>query len=314
MKTHLLTFILTIFFIFANCSKQNNWYTYNSSNTPLETNLIRQIIVHGNSLAWVGTYGNGLFRVNGDIWERMSEPFQGKYILSLKEDDIGGIWIGTARKGAYYFNEHNNQQWSNYSKNTGLVGNNVWNILIDGKDSLWLCSRYKGLTRKAGDSLRCFYSGDGLPDRQITIALKDRNGTMWIGTVLGGLCSYKDDAFKYFNTHTGLSGNYIRALICDSTIRWVGSWDGGLDYNTGDTWINIKEIPPPVVFLGFDLKNNLWAGTWGHGVFVKKGNTWKNLSTQNSGLADNHIIDIKFGSDGKVFFATSKGLTVYTSF
>lgn len=300
---------LYILFLFLGCSSQNHWQTYNTSNTPLTSDRIRQIIIENNELSWVGTYGGGLYKVNGNEWQKVCSPFVGSHILCLRPDNKGGLWIGTAKNGAYYYSRNN---WTHIDQEQGLSDNNAWDILISKNKDVWLCSRYRGACKKNSDSLRCFNTKDGLPDNQVTVVSEDSRGTVWLGTARGGLCGYKDGQFEYINSRNGISGNYIRAIICDSIPRWVGSWDGGLDYFNGETWEHIDEVKEPVVFLGFDGDNDLWVGTWGYGVYAGKSNEWKHLTTENSGLPNNQVIDIDFGEDRKIYFATSHGVAVYT--
>ncbi len=290
------------------CTDKNAWLIYNTANTPLTSARIRQTVLDNNSLSWVGTYGGGLYRIKNDTWEKVAAPFQGDYILSLKKDTQGGLWIGTARNGAFYY--HNNT-WKHLTGDQGLAGNNVWDIFLEDEETIWFCSRYRGVCRKSSDSILCMDTQNGLPDRQVTVAQKDKKGKIWFGTVRGGLAGYKDGQFEYINTRNGLSGNYIRALICDTIPRWVGSWDGGLDFFTGGIWKHIAEVGKPVVFLGFDKNRKLWAGTWGKGVFYKGSGKWHNLTAENSDLPDNYVIDIDFTANGTVYFSTSKGVAVY---
>ncbi len=307
---HIVRFIIPCLSLFVlSCTKQNPWHIYNTTNTPLTSNRIRQIVLEKNELSWVGTYGGGLYRVQKTVWEKIESPFKGDYVLSMKKDTKGGVWIGTARNGAFYYY---NNTWKQLTGDHGLAGNNVWDIFLEDEETTWFCSRYKGVCRKMQDSLICFNTQNGLPDRQVTVAGKDTKGKIWFGTVRGGLAGYNDGQFEYINTRNGLSGNYIRALICDSVPRWVGSWDGGLDYFNGDSWEHIPEIRQPVVFLGFDSNGMLWVGTWGYGVFFKRGQTWETINTGNSRLPDNYVIDIDFTNDGTVYFSTSKGVAVFT--
>lgn len=291
------------------CSPLNHWQIYNTSNTPLTSDRIRQIIIENNELSWVGTYGSGLYKVNEGKWQKVDSPFAGNHILCLRPDNKGGLWIGTANNGAYYYFQDN---WVHIDQDQGLSDNNVWDILISKNKEVWLCSRYRGACRKSSDSLRCFNTKDGLPDNQVTVATEDSRGTIWLGTARGGLCGYKDEQFEYINSRNGISGNYIRAIICDSIPRWVGSWDGGLDYFNGEKWEHIEKIKKPVVFLGFDKNNKLWVGTWGYGIYIQRTKEWENLTVENSGLPDNHVIDIDFAEDGKIYFATSQGVAVYS--
>lgn len=309
MKPRLFTLYFFLLLLILGCSGKKQWHIYTTNNTILSTNFIRQIIIKNNSLAWVGTYGGGLYRLQEDRWEKISHPFTGDYILCFETDSYGGLWIGTARNGAYYYYQDN---WTHIGQEQGLAGNNVWDIFIDSNEDIWFCSRYKGVCRKSSDSLIYLGTKQGLPDRQVTVAAEDNTGTIWLGTARGGLCGYKNGQFQYLNTRNGLSGNYIRALICDSVPRWVGSWDGGLDYFNGNQWEHLDEIKRPVVFLGFDRNKCLWVGTWGHGVYVKQAHAWEHLTEENCDLPNNHVIDIAFDEKGDIYFATSKGIAIYT--
>jgi ligand-binding sensor domain-containing protein len=296
--------VIFLFLSFSACMQKPEWQVFNSSNTILQTDLIRQVCFQNDACFYVGTYGKGLYRVCNKRWEKIGQPFEGKYVLCVKEDNQGGVWVGTARKGAYYLKDNN---ITKFSKNEGLLGNNVWDMLITEDQGMWFCSRYRGVTQIREEQIKTWTTAEGLPDIQVTLAQRDSQGFLWIGTARGGLCGYKDSQFTYLNHTHGLSGNYIRALICDSVPRWVGTWDGGLDYYENRDWVHVKEVQKPVVVLAFDKKGRLWAGTWGYGVFIKEGGSWMRIYTGNSGLPDDYVIDIKFHSE-KVYLATSKGL------
>lgn len=311
MKSNHWFNIVFLMVIFSGCAKKQQWTIYNTKNTALSSDLIRQIILKDDSLQWVGTYGGGLFSVAHNTWKKVELPYCGKYILTLVTDTNDGLWVGTARKGAYFYSKGT---WKHWSSDSGLTDNNVWHILNDSRKNTWFCSRYKGICRVKTDSMTCFTMKNGLPDRQVTLAVEDNKGGIWFGTVRGGLCRYLNGEFEYLNTKHGIKGNYIRALICDSVPRWVGTWDGGLNYFTGDKWTVIDEIKKPVVFIGFDTRGYLWVGTWGHGVYVKRNKTWDHITSSNSKLPNNFVIDIAFGSRGTAYFATSKGVARFTGY
>ncbi len=303
--------LLFLLFLLLHCSKtSNNWKVINSRNSALKTNHIRQILLEGDTLAWIGTFGDGLYQRSKQSWVKVDTPFQSKYVYVLQKDRDGGLWVGTANYGALYYK---NNQWLQINKASGLAGNTVWHQLIQVDGTLWFSSRYRGVTKKSGDQISSYNIPEGLPDRQVTVTEQDTKGRLWIGTARGGLCSFvKDSVTSYINKKSGLSGNYIRALLCDSTLRWVGSWDGGLDYNTGEEWKHIPDIIPPVVILAYDKHRILWVCTWGHGVYYYKDNLWHNLTTENSGLPNNYVIDIRFNSHNQIFFATSGGVAIFS--
>jgi ligand-binding sensor domain-containing protein len=273
----------------------------------MKTGWVRQIILEHDSLAWVGTYGEGLFRVIGGEWGRVRGAFKGDYVLCLKQEN-NALWIGTARNGAYCFSRGNFAQWDTTN---GLCDNNVWDIGPGPEGEALFGSRYHGITRMKAGRFSCIARDSGLPDNGVTVISRDSRNRWWIGTALGGLCGIGEGDTVRLNRASGLSGNYIRAFLCDSGVRCVGSWDGGLDTLSGKGWEHVAAVAKPVAALARDGGGRLWAGTWGSGIFVRTAGGWKNLTSGNSGLPDDHVIDIKFDSRGNAWLATNKGLARY---
>jgi signal transduction histidine kinase/ligand-binding sensor domain-containing protein/CheY-like chemotaxis protein/AraC-like DNA-binding protein len=87
-------------------------------------------------------------------------------------------------------------------------------------------------------ALKSYTTHDGLPSENVTVALKDRRGYMWIGTD-NGLCKFDGYSFESLVNIPGntasISSNYISALAEDKNGKiWVGTMDGlnVLDPNT----------------------------------------------------------------------------------
>ncbi|MGN6181369.1 MAG: ligand-binding sensor domain-containing protein, partial [Mucilaginibacter sp.] len=88
-------------------------------------------------------------------------------------------------------------------------------------------------------ALKSYTTHDGLPSENVTVALKDSRGYMWVGTD-NGLCKFDGYSFQNFVNIQGntssISSNYINALAEDKNGKiWVGTIDGlnVLDPNTG---------------------------------------------------------------------------------
>jgi hypothetical protein len=289
--------LLIALFLFASCQKQTPWRIYQESAKP-----VRQLFVIGDSLFYVGTYGDGLYKVENGRWQKEPGLAPDEFVMCLKPGEDGSLWAGTAKHGTY---RQVLGAWKCFDSS------NAWDLLA-GKDSVvWIGVRYGGI--------RCFSNGEtafidrrnGLPDNEITCMAEEPSGKVWVGTVRGGACSLKNNSFGYLNGKNGLSGNYIRAFLCDSVLRYVGSWDGGLDLWNGSAWQHVPEVKRPVVKLARDAQGRVWAGTWGGGVFVRKDGEWENISSKNSPLPDDHVIDIRFSPSGRVYFATSKGVAIF---
>lgn len=123
-------------------------------------------------------------------------------------------------------------------------------------------------------ALKSYNTHDGLPSENVTVALKDSRGYMWIGTD-NGLCKFDGYAFENLVNIPGntasISSNYINALAEDKNGKiWVGTMDGlnVLDPNTekferfyhSD---NIKQsISNNKIFsILCDREGTIWVGT-----------------------------------------------------
>lgn len=298
------TTVLFAAVLLFNCSKPSDWQVFNKKNTPLKNEWIRQLVLDNGELAWVGTYGDGAYHIAHGKWQKVSAIPEHEYILRMKRNGAA-LWVGTGRTGLYSFSD---AVWNRWDTASGLADNNCWDLLALSRDSVIAGSRYRGLSIIAA-KVTALMPG---PDAQITLLERDSSHRLWVGTARSGLYGVLNLDTVYLNTRTGLSGNYVRALVCDSLPRWVGTWDGGLDFFENGKWRNIPIIKRPVVVLTLDSTGSLWVGTWGNGVYRQTGKAWENINSSNSGLPDNQVIDIKFGNCGKVFFATSKGIALHS--
>ena len=105
--TVLLRFLLIGVITFCCCGRDASWIVYDSTNTPMKSANVRQLILEDGKPAWVGTYGDGLFRIERGIWKKTAALSENEYILSIKPGAQGGLWVGTARSGAFFYKAGN---------------------------------------------------------------------------------------------------------------------------------------------------------------------------------------------------------------
>ena len=111
-----------------------------------------------------------------------------------------------------------------------------------------------GLCRYDGKSFRSFSSKDGLLSDNITVALEDGDGNLWLGTDMG-IMKYDnpiDDttfSFVAITTADGLISDYVTTIQKDrSGNLWFGT-DKGVSKYDGE---NFQNIPLKKYFtLGF---------------------------------------------------------------
>ncbi len=219
-----------------------------------------------DSNIWVGTAG-GLVRVNaeGVSFDRAgrgsSEP-----VTALFEDREGNIWIGGPRglerlrdsafvtypvpglrsqsMGALYVDQEERAwfapfegglQWLQGGKtgrvtNDGLSKDVVYSI-AGSKNELWIGRQRGGLTnlRNVHGSFTAgtYTQVDGLAQNSVYAVYQSRDGTVWSGTLSGGVSKLRNGHFTTYTTANGLASNTVSAIAegRDGTM-WFGTPNG----------------------------------------------------------------------------------------
>lgn len=227
---------------------------------------------------------NVTIRVSGSVFDRQGNLWMTNIDTpqELKKLSSGGTWSG--------FDISSIKE----SNSFGLT-----EIIIDRNNSLWIGSRKDGalVFNENGNRMRALTTQatrGSLPDANVRTIAADRNNRVWIGTLSG---------LVVFNNASGL----FDADIYDANPVII--LDDGIPKKLlGDQTINTIVV---------DGADNKWFGTDNGGVIYTNPNgqtTLANFSTQNSPLPSNKIIKISVDdSNGKVFFATDKGIVAYKS-
>ena len=161
----------------------------------------RVAIEDGAGNLWIGTHGDGLYRVTEGQCTRFAKQdgLSSEFIWSLYADGDGTLWIGTYGGGLDRLREG---KFTAYTTRDGLVNDTIGYITEDNQGNLW-CGSGGGvfrvskeeLNRFAGDvkrRIRCFgfTKGDGLPSLECRggcqpSGCKTRDGRLWFPTVRG---------------------------------------------------------------------------------------------------------------------------------
>lgn len=183
---------------------------------------------------WGGTFEHGIFCLEGETISSFttggSPALSSNYIRAFSEDDTGCIWAGTAR-GIDVLNSH--------EKTVEHIG-----LSSQGRN--------------------------GLSNLSVWCLLKDRQGTMWIGSYYGGLdyCTFSPEAFSFENF--GLAGGNGYPVISDAVAdrtgtMWLSTESNGLIRYDGSSWRFLREFP----FSRYNIKDlllekdstTLWVST-----------------------------------------------------
>jgi signal transduction histidine kinase/ligand-binding sensor domain-containing protein len=161
---------------------------------------------------WAGTYGKGLWRIQGDTMKLLTtaDGLSSDEIRSLYQDREGTLWIGTAGGG---LNALRDGRFQRFQAQDGLLSDNVTDVLDDG-ESLWL-STTRGICRVPKKQFEEFAAhkrkslepenfgvGDGLRSAQCSPSYptgggghRTHDGRAWF-TTTRGLAVYSPGASK----------------------------------------------------------------------------------------------------------------------
>jgi len=191
------------------------------SNQPLAGVNIRCIVEDKKGgVFWLGTYDNGLFRVEQERVTHFgtNEGVPAGHICSVTLDSDGCIWAGVYQKGIVGIRDGKIIQ---INHNNGLPAHTIGSILEDGLGYFWLGSE-RGILRVAVNEFHRAWTN---PAAQIACNVFDVND---------GLASL-ECAEGFQNT----------ALRDTSGRLWFATQKGVATVDPGGLWLNTN--PPPVV-------------------------------------------------------------------
>ena len=128
------------------------------------------------------------FRNDPDNPESLSE----NYVISLYEDRLGQIWIGTYGNGLnkiiFPDNMIEKSRFHRFTQEQGLCNNVIYGILEDFQNCLWLSTDY-GLSRfnTQDETFRNYFVTDGLQSNQFywSASAKGKDGYLYFGGMNG---------------------------------------------------------------------------------------------------------------------------------
>jgi signal transduction histidine kinase len=148
----------------------------------------------------------------------------------------------------------------------GLADDVVYSIAGDD-GGVWVARRSGALTRISSDAAaaRTYRARDGLAPRPIYAVHVGGDGTVWTGSLGGGVSRMRDARFTTFTSKDGLASDTITSIAerADGSI-WAGT-PNGLSALTGGRWriYSTRDGLPSdeVNCLFADSRGTLWIGT-----------------------------------------------------
>ncbi len=155
---------------------------------------------------------------------------------------------------------------------------------------------------------------NGLVDSIVQAIVEDQQGSLWFGTLHGGVCRFDGQSFTTFTTEDGLAGNEVWTIVADRQgDMWFGS-NGGVSRYDGRSFetFTVRDGLPSshVRSMAEDRVGHLWFGT-DSGICRYDGREFEVFAAQD-GLAGGNVVSSIFEDRvGQLWFATQIGLSCY---
>ena len=174
------------------------------------------------------------------------------------------VWFGPASGGLYWLKDGQVER-----VNSGGLGNDVVYSITGDQTGLWIGRQKGGLTHLSYNGgkykAETYTQIQGLAQNSVYAVNRNRDGTVWAGTLSGGLSQFSNGKFKNYTIRDGLASNTIDAILEGSDGTMWFATPNGLSALAKGHWQTFKGsdgLPSERVNCLFeDDTGVLWVGT-----------------------------------------------------
>lgn len=195
-----------------------------------------------------------------DVFYKNPEFLKAKIWKTIKTSN-GDLWFGTETKGAFHYSRENEtlvQYKNDYTNQNSISSNWINDIIIINQNTIWFATK-EGLSvfnKSTNSFTRHKHSplnSSSLTDNDIKCFLKDKSGSIWLGTTAGEINFYNKSNSNFikitetYKPNFGLNNAIVTAVLNDENgSLWVGTYGGGLNFldfknNTSEAFLIEKE-------------------------------------------------------------------------
>lgn len=287
--------------------------------SPLDTEddiLLTSILQDNEGNYWIGTEGDGLFKLRRSIISMIDKEdgLENDKMLSLTKLNDGTMLFSSNCGGVF--------EWKNGRATLSKLQEHFlspcnWSVYQDSKGRIWVGGANPYVTNALDEPGKEFKKEDGYDAYTVFAMMEDSKGQMWISTS-NGIFVYQDGFKKTYTMKNGLYFDHVSSLLEDSDgTVWAGT-KAGVNTIRGDDVskiallekpLNGEEITQPWVRAIYqDEDGVMWFGTYGHGLFSLKDGEITNI-TEQSGLFDNIISHIVEDENGFIWMGSNRGIS-----
>lgn len=216
-----------------------NASTWTTTTLPGNTSAISSLNALSDTLVWIGTANNGIFKfANGAVTQAHTAAtgLPGNKVQALLTDHLGRLWAGTDN-GLGLYTESG--YWLVFrTGDAPLANNNIKSLALDNANRLWIGTP-TGINVLNLNNFEWFtYStANGLPSNAINSIATNVAGETWVGTSNRlALYSAISNTWIIYSTTTGLPSNEIHHVAIDNLGRVCVATRGGVVMRENNSW------------------------------------------------------------------------------
>jgi PAS domain S-box-containing protein len=213
---------------------------------------------------WIGG-ARGLGRIRDSAFVTYSSVIDRRFEHNgpVYVDPEGRTWFAPAQGGLYVL------QNGSVQPVTSIPPNEVVYSITGREDEVWAGRQHGGLTRlrfsNGAIASQSYTEANGLARISAYAVYESRDGSVWAGTLNGGVSKFKDGHFTTYTTTNGLASNAVSSILeTRDGAMWFATPAGLSSFSNGrwKTYTTVDGLPSPEVnCLLEDSSGTLWSGT-----------------------------------------------------
>ncbi len=213
---------------------------------------------------WIGG-GRGLGRMRDSAFVTYSSVSDRRFEHNgpVYVDPEDRTWFAPAQGGLYVLEN------DRVRPVTSIPSDEVVYSISGRADEVWAGRQRGGLTRLRirDDAIasQSYTEANGLAQNSVYAVYESRDGSVWAGTLNGGVSKFKDGHFVTYTTSNGLASNTVSSILeTRDGAMWFGTPGGVSSFSNGQwrTYTTKEGLPSAEVNCLFeDSSGTLWSGT-----------------------------------------------------
>jgi len=255
---------------------------------------------------WIGG-GRGLGRIRDSAFVTYSSVSDRRFERNgpVYVDPEGHTWFAPAQGGLYVLENGRVQPV------TSIPPNEVVYSISGHADVVWAGRQRGGLTRirfhNGAIASQSYTEANGLAQNSAYAVYESRDGSVWAGTLNGGVGKFKDGHFTTYTTTNGLASNTVSSILeTRDGAMWFATPGGLSSFSNGRwrTYTTVEGLPSPEVNCLFeDSSGTLWSGT-SAGLAFFASNRFQ-VPHESPNVLREQIVGMAEDKSGRFWIATS---------